>query len=398
MEPFSDSTLTFLGIFFLGLGLNLTPCVYPMLSITVSLFRGQKETSRAHAFLKSAVYVLGMAAIYSSLGVATAFTGGLFGAVLQSRWVLLAIGLLMAGMSASLFGFYVIQAPQWLVKMASRRGSDLIGVFLSGLFVGVFAAPCIGPLIIALIAFVAQKGDPLFAFRTFFILSMGLGFPYLLLGTFAGLADKLPKSGIWLIWVDRLFGTILLSVAAFYFILAVNPQWLPVLMPASVVLGGLYLGFLEQSKKYTPRFIHFKRVVGISAVVIGVAMPFLAPKQNVVWETFQAEKLTQAAVSGQSVIMDFYADWCIPCHELDRYTYTDSSVIKALESFRRLKVDLTDPDDPAIEALIEKYEILGVPTILFLDAHGNEIPETRQAGFVSAKEFLEILKKVKIQK
>lgn len=395
MQSFSDSSVTFFGIFLLGLGLNLTPCVYPMLSITVSLFRGQKEKNRAHAFLKAIVYVFGMAAIYSTLGVVTAFTGGLFGAALQSPWVLLAISILMAGMAASLFGFYIIQAPQWMVKLASKRGSDLLGVFLSGLFVGVFAAPCIGPLIIALIAFVAQKGDPVFAFRTFFILSMGLGFPYLILGTFAGLAEKLPKSGVWLVWVDRLFGTVLLGVAAFYFLLAVQPKWLPFLLPAALVFGGLYLGFIEKSAKTSAFFTKFKQTVGIFAIAAGIAIPVLTPKQSVLWETFSPEKISQAAAANKPVLMDFYADWCIPCHELDRYTYTDKQVIRELEGYTRLKVDLTHPEDPAVDALIEKYEILGVPTILFLGNDGKEVPGTRQTGFVSAKEFLEILKKTK---
>lgn len=396
MMEISDTSLTFAGIFLLGLGLNLTPCVYPMLSVTVSLFRSQKETGgRIHAFLKALVYVMGIAVIYSSLGVATAFTGGLFGAALQSRWVLLGIGFLMAGMAASLFGFYVIQAPQWLIKLASRRGSDLLGVFLSGLFVGVFAAPCIGPLIIALIAFVAQKGDPVFAFRTFFILSMGLGAPYLLLGTFAGLAHKLPKSGVWLVWVDRLFGTILLSVAGFYFILALNPKWIPWLLPASLVIGGIYLGFLEKSSKYTANFIFFKRFFAVLAVIAGVLIPLTAPKQGVVWEPFQPQKLEAALEARKPVVLDFYADWCIPCHELDQVTYKDPQVIQAMEGFVRLKVDLTDPDDPATDELIEKYEVIGVPTILFLDADGKEVTTARQTGYVSPKDFLEILKKVK---
>lgn len=395
MHPFTDSSVTFLGVFLLGLGLNLTPCVYPMLSITVSLFRGHQEKNRAHAFLKSVVYVLGMATIYSTLGVVTAFTGGLFGAALQSKWVLLGISLLMAGMAASLFGFFIIQAPQWMVKLASKRGSDLIGVFLSGLFVGVFAAPCIGPLIIALIAFVAQKGDPGFAFRTFFILSMGLGLPYIFLGTFAGLAEKLPRSGVWLVWVDRLFGTILLSVSAFYFLSAVHPQWLPYLMPVSLVLGGLYLGFIERSAKTSKAFTWFKRSVGLAAIAAGIAIPVLAPKQSVKWEMFSPAKVEQAAAEHKPILMDFYADWCIPCHELDSYTYTDPKVIAGVDSYARFKVDLTNPDDPAVDALIEQYEILGVPTILFLDENGKEVEGTRQAGFVSAKDFLEILKKIK---
>lgn len=392
MTNLSDSNLTFFGIFLLGLGLNLTPCVYPMLSITISLFRSQHETSRFHAFIKSVVYVLGMATIYSTLGVLTAFTGSLFGAALQSKWVLLGIGVIMTSMAASLFGFYIIQAPQWLTKAASKKGSDLIGVFLSGLFVGVFAAPCIGPLIIALIAFVAQKGDPVFAFRTFFIMSMGLGLPYIILGTFAGLAHKLPRSGVWLIWVDRLFGTILLSVGCFYFILALYPPLLPWLLPAALVLGGIYLGYIEKSNKYSSKFIMFKRAAGALAIAAGIAIHVMAPAQEVVWEKYDAAKFSQAQASKKPIVMDFFADWCIPCHELDRFTYSNAEVIKELDSFARFKVDLTNPDDEATQKLIDDFEVLGVPTVLFIDSSGKEVKEARLNGFYPAKEFLENLR------
>lgn len=390
----SDNTLTFFWVFLLGLGLNLTPCVYPMLSITLSLFRSQHETSRRHAFLKSLIYVLGMAVIYSTLGVVTAFTGGLFGAALQSRWVLLAISILMAGMAASLFGLYVIQAPQWLIRAASKRGSDLIGTFFSGMFVGVFAAPCIGPLMIALIAFVAQKGDPVFAFRTFFVMSLGLGFPYLILGTFAGLANRLPKSGVWLVWIDRFFGTVLLAVAGFYFILALNPSGLPWLLPISLAAGGLYLGFIEKSKGYTPKFLWFKRIAGTVAILSALAfMPFVS-KTGVVWEKYEDSKLAQAAAHHQPVIIDFYADWCIPCHELDQQTYSHPKVVSLLEPFARFKVDLTHPEGEATQKLIEKYEVIGVPTVIFLDSKGREVKEARLAGFVPPEEFVEITKKI----
>jgi thiol:disulfide interchange protein DsbD len=389
----SESSLTLFGVFLLGLGLNLTPCVYPMISITVSLFRGHEQQAKHHAFIKAMVYVLGMSVIYSTLGVVTAFSGGLFGAALQNRWVLCGIGVLMLGMAASLFGFYILQAPQWLVKMASKRGTDLIGIFLSGLFVGVFAAPCIGPLIIALIAHVAQTGDPVYAFKIFFTMSLGLGLPYILLGTFAGLIHHLPKSGVWLVWVDRLFGTVLLSVAVFYFMLAFNAELLPWLVPGSLVLGGIYLGFIEKSKNYSPSFLQFKKLAGVLAVTAGLAIIFFAPKQGVVWESYTAEKVAQAEQAGKPVIMDFYADWCIPCHELDQFTYTDPKVIKLLSDFVRLKVDLTNPTDPALEKLIEDMEILGVPTILFLDAKGKEVRGARVTGLIPADELIDILEK-----
>ncbi len=398
MQPSFADTVSFFGIFLIGLGLNLTPCIYPMLSITVSLFGAQTGASRFQVFLRAFVYVLGMAVIYSALGTATAFTGSFFGAVLQSKWMLLAIAVLFLVLAGGMFDSYVFQAPSGLMNLAQRKSAGFAGLFLSGMFVGVFAAPCIGPLIIALLTHVGSKGDPIYAFRVFFTMSLGLGAPYLVLGTFAGLIPKLPKSGVWLAWVKKLFGTVLVAFSAFYFLLALAPDYLKWLLPAALVLGGIYLGFLEKSGTSSPGFVQFKKSAGILAVILGILIPLFAPRESVQWEIYSQEKLAQATKEARPVILDFYADWCLPCHELDRFTYSDPRVIAALEGFTRLKVDLTEADAEAPAALIEQYEVLGVPTILFLDPAGNEPEDSRVTGFISADELLRLLDEIGLKK
>lgn len=398
MQPAINDSLTFLGVFVIGLGLNLTPCVYPMLSITVSVFGGQTQASRWHVFLRALVYVMGMAVVYSSLGVATAFTGSIFGAALQSKWVLSGIAVLFLILAASLFEFFVFQAPGWLVKLAHRKSTDLLGIFISGMFVGVFAAPCIGPLIIALLAYVGSKADPVYAFWIFFIMSLGLGLPYMVLGTFVGLIPKLPKSGVWLVWIKQLFGVILLALAGFYFLLAFAPAYLKWIVPTALVLGGLYLGFFEKSGDHKPAFENFKKNAGVLAILAGLIIPLLGPKETVKWEPYSQELLIQAKQEGKPVILDFYADWCIPCHELDQFTYSNASVIQALDGFTRLKVDLTDAEDESSATLIETYGVLGVPTILFLNSAGEEVKNARVAGFISADELLRLLDENGLQK
>ncbi len=389
---FSDQSLTVLGVFLLGLGLNLTPCVYPMLSVTLSLFGVRQETNRSKAFLKALVYVLGMATMYTVLGTITAFTGGFFGAILQNKIVLIAVALLLAGLALSMFGVYTFQLPSQLVnKFAGKRGTHLAGIYVSGLLVGVFAAPCIGPPILALLAFVGTKGDPLFGLWIFFVLSLGLGTPYLILGTFSHLISRLPKSGVWLVWMERLFGVVLLSLSAFYLILAVSPSHLKWLVPLALTGGGGYLGFIEESKKYSPGFVRFKRIAGAVAIAAGMALPAFGPKESVRWEKYSPAALEEAAQNKKPVVMDFYADWCIPCHELDQFTYSNPKVIRALDRFARIKVDLTSSDDPSAEKIIEKFEIAGVPTILFLDSTGKEVKKIRTPGFVDAKEFLALI-------
>lgn len=391
MTPIAGSW-TLLGVFLVGLGLNLTPCVYPMLSITVSLFGTHQETNRRKTFLKALVYVLGIATMYSSLGVAAALTGGFFGSLLQKQWILIAVGALLIILSLSLFGVYTFQAPSFLLsKLATKRGINLIGFYLSGLFVGIFAAPCVGPPVVALLTVVGTKGDPLYGFWIFFLMSLGLGTPYLILATYSGLLKRLPKSGVWLLWVERLFGVVLLSVGAFYLALAFRPAFAKWMIPMALTGGGIYLGFIETSPKYSAWFIQFKKTLGVLAIVAGVAIPGFAPHQTVTWEKYTPQKLELAKSSAKPVILDFYADWCIPCHELDRFTYSDPEVIKALSGFERLKVDLTRPDSPAAAEPAENFEIIGVPTIVFLDSKGQEIKEDRVTGFISAKELLSIL-------
>ena len=389
-----DLTFTaFVGIFLTGLALNLTPCVYPMLSVTVALFTGGEKKTTGSSFLKAFAYVCGMASMYSTLGVIAALTGGFFGAFIQNQWILLAISGVMLFMALSMFGLYEFQMPSWLIEWVSgRKNTGFFGLFVSGLFVGIFAAPCIGPPIVALLTLVGQSGNPVSGFFVFFILALGLGLPYLLIGTFSDLIKKLPRSGAWLIWVKKIFGVILLSFTLFYFSLALYPDFLFLVVPVSLIAGGLYLGFLDSSGNQSISFKKIKYLVGILTIIFGVVVLLGKPKQGVAWEVYSKEKLELAKQMGKSVVIDFSADWCIPCHELDQHTYSNSDVIKTLESFVRLRVDATNPNsDEALEP-IETFDILGVPSVIFLDRTGKEVPNTRLTGFIPPAEFLENLK------
>jgi thiol:disulfide interchange protein DsbD len=389
------SLVAFLAIFVIGLALNLTPCVYPMLSVTVSLFGGQTETNTVKVFLKAVVYVLGIASMYSVLGVTAALGGGLFGSWLQSPWVLGTIAVLLFAMALSSFGLYQIQMPYWLTsKLGGTTGTGIISVFLSGLVVGVFAAPCIGPPVIALLTLVGTKGDPVFGFWAFFVLSLGLGFPYLILGTFSGLLKKIPKSGAWLVWVERIFGVVLTGAAMFYLSLALVPTYAAYIVPLTLFVGGIYLGFIDKSGNDRPLLKRIQWTVGMLSVVLGLYFGNGLRASSLSWEQYSEQRLIEAKADGKPVMMDFYADWCIPCMELDRNTFTNPEVAHEAEDFVRLKVDLTHFDSPEAEALRKKYNIAGVPTIVFLKSNGEESAEARVVGFVPPMEFAERLKSV----
>lgn len=330
-------------VFFGGLALNLTPCVYPMIAITVSYFGGQKDRSSGRAFAHALVYFLGIVITYSALGLAAALTGGLFGALLQSPAVLIGIGVLLVVLALSMFGLFELQPPQFLMQKATGLSSKAgyVGVFFLGAMVGIIAAPCIAPILVALLVFVGQRADPWVGWWMFFTLAVGLGLPYVVLGTFSGLLSRLPKSGTWMVWVKRVFGVALLAVAAWI----TNPLWMR----------------------------HAPAADGIR------------------WSPYSPSALRQAAAENRHVIIDFYADWCIPCKEMDKRTFSDPRVIQKSEQFRMLKADLTRTGSPEVQRLTKEFEIHGVPTTIFIGPDGNECRQLRQVGFVRADEFLQIM-------
>jgi thiol:disulfide interchange protein DsbD len=338
-----------LGVVFLwGLGANLTPCVFPMINITVSYFGGSSsERNVGRAFLSALVYCAGIVLTYSVLGLVAALTGSLFGALLQSPVVLIGIALLLVTLALSMFGLYEIQVPQALLQRATGLSSrsGFVGVFFLGAVLGIIAAPCLTPSVVVLIAFVSQKADAWTGWWVFFVFAWGLALPYLILGTFSGLLHRLPKSGKWMIGVKRFFGVVLLIVAGWFLIL-----------------------LLPKSKPLDPLKIE--------------------------------SQLAAAKAAGKPVVLDFFADWCAPCKKMDRETFPDPRVQERLARFAFVKVDLTRTGrtsgrrrsrSVAVEELMRQYEIAGVPTYVFLDPAGKEMTELRQVGFIEADGFVKLL-------
>lgn len=388
--------LAFIGIFIIGLALNLTPCVYPMLSVTVSLFGTNEASNMWDAFGRAAVYVLGIASMYTVLGTVASFTGSLFGGILQSPWVQAGVGVLLVGLAMSMLGLYEIRLPAGLTtKLGRAHGvAGPLGLFLSGLVVGVFAAPCIGPPVIALLAFVGAKGDPLFGSGAFLTLSLGLGLPYLILGTFSGLLNRLPRSGSWMIWVKRVFAVVLIGAGLFYFGLAFAPAHAFLALPITLVGAGIFLAVWNATSSSTGVAPRLAWVLGAGLILLGILAFRGLQKPGVDWQPYSPELVEAAKTAGRPVMLDFYADWCIPCLELDRITFTDREVVEEAGSFTTLKVDLTQFDSPESEELRRTFGVAGVPTIVLLDASGQEVREERTVGYVPPKVMLTRLRSV----
>lgn len=377
-----------IAVFFLGLSLNLTPCVYPMLSITVSLFAAE-GASRKKAFLHALIYALGICLMYSVLGAFAAATGSFFGSWLQNPWVLAAIGVFLLVPALSMFELFHLHIPG---LPSHIPGSGFLRYLISGLFAGLVASPCVGPPIIGLLAVAASQNNPPLAFWLFFVMSLGLALPYVLFGTFSGTLSKLPRSGAWLVWIKRGLGWVMLAWAAFYFSLAVLPGSFKWVLPVMMILASVDLGWIEKGN-HKPFFEAFKKWTAAALMAAALFLIFKPnPDAEVIWEAYRPGVVAEIQAAKQPAVFDFYADWCIPCHELDATTYRDPRVVKALEEFRRVKVDLTKEDNEVAQKAVEDFEIEGVPTILFLDASGKEIKPMRTAGYIGPDEFLLLLK------
>jgi thiol:disulfide interchange protein DsbD len=385
----------FLVLFLGGLALNLTPCVFPMLGITVSVFGARRRERPAKVLAHAIAYMLGIAVTYSVLGVVAALTGGLFGSALQNPLVNVGLGLLFIVLSLSMFGLYEMQPPGWVLqRLGGADATSLLGIFLSGLAVGIIAAPCVGPFVVAVLALLAQRGDALFGFQTMFAMSLGLGLPYLFLALFSNLIQSLPRSGDWMLWVKKVFGILLAAIGVYYALIGLAPRLAVWILPVALVLGGLYLGFVDRHGSAKRGFRMFKRALGVLAVLAGIPFVMLLLVEGLRFQPYDEAAMQAALAAGRPVMLEFSADWCVPCHELDRSTFIDRRVIARSRGFAIFKVDLTRYDSPGSRALRARYGVTGVPEILFFKPGKGEVREARVIGFIPPRLFLTHLEMV----
>lgn len=373
-------------VFLSGLALNLTPCVYPLIPITVGFFARQGSGRTSRTFGLAVAYVLGMSVTYSALGVFAALSGSLFGAWLQKPAVLVGIALLIAALALSMFGLWEIRVPHVLTDRTGSK-AGIAGALTMGLFVGFVAAPCIGPFVLSLLTYVAAKGSVATGLGLFFTLAMGLGLPYLVLGTVSGSLAKLPRSGEWMEAIRRVFGFALLALAIWFLrpLFPARPWEIGVAAP--LVAGAIWLFFLEKSGRSLAWFRPVRLLVALALLSTGLlfAVPRKAPATQLVFAPYSEAALRAAA--GKPVMIDFAADWCLPCKELEHKTFVDPAVVAAGRGWVFLKADLTKTGSPEVEALKEKWKVLGVPTLIFLGPDGRETGE-RVVGFEPPESFV----------
>lgn len=390
-RPGRGLLLTLALIFLGGLALNLSPCIYPMIPITVSYFGGKSGRMKGDTLIHGIIYLIGLSVTNSILGVVSALSGNMLGSSLQHPAALIAIALIITLLGLSFFDLWALRMPSALNKIASRNFSGYFGTFFMGLTLGIIAAPCIGPFILGLFAYVGQKGDPFFGFLCFFILSIGMGLPICILALFSGAMKRLPLSGDWMLWIRKLMGWVLIGMAVY----TISPLMSGRFTKTAVFLvaamaSGIHLGWLEKSGQSNARFMLIKRISGGLIILMGIGYLLVltfSGREGIRWAAYDEDLLAKAAQEGKPVIIDFYADWCIPCKWLDRNVFRDEEVAGLSEKFVMMRMDLTKKQ-AAQDMILERYHVIGVPTIIFINKDGQEEKKLRVESMVKTPEFL----------
>lgn len=385
-----------LAVFLGGLALNLTPCVYPMIPVTMAFFSAQAAGALGRIVLLAFIYILGLALSYAVLGALAAITGALFGSWLQQPVVLVGIAAVIVALSLSMFGIYDLRPPRILSRRLGQASTGLWGAFVMGLVVGLVAAPCIGPFVLSLLLLIGNLRNPAIGFLLFFVLGVGMGLPYLVLGVAANRLGHLPKAGEWLVWSKHALGFVLLGLAVYFVRPLLSPKLLGALVVGLLALAGVYLGWLARMADRHRKFVWVRRTVGGALLLAALAMgwPRSPAGPSVPWQPYSPAVFEQAQREQRPVLVDVYADWCLPCVEMDHVTFRHPDVVNALASVVTLRVDATREIAPDAEALLERYRVYGAPTVLFFDRQGKERTDLRVTGFVDAQDLLQRLQRL----
>ena len=400
-----------------GLLLALTPCVFPMIPILSGIIvgRGHKIT-RMHAFILSLAYVLGMAITYAAAGVVAGFSGSLISNALQTPWVLGSFAAMFVLLSLSMFGLYELQLPNsWQSKLTGAsnhlHGGHLSGVFVMGALSAIIMGPCVAAPLAGALLYIGQTHDAVLGGVALFALALGMGAPLLLIGTSAGVL--LPKAGAWMESVKSFFGVMLLALAIWIIqpLLAIAVQML--LWAALLIFSAIYLHALDALPHNANGWHKLLKGIGLLTLLLGVAYmigalsgahDILRPLGNIGRAEAQTPATLQfsrvkdiaeldqrlAQARGQTVMLDFYADWCVSCKEMERFTFTDAAVQAKLKPVLLLQADVTAYSETD-QALLKRYGLFGPPAILFFDAQGKELGDFRVTGYQHAAQSLKSL-------
>ncbi|WP_301101851.1 protein-disulfide reductase DsbD [Propionivibrio sp.] len=415
--------LVILSFFGFGLLLALTPCVFPMLPILSGIIVGAGRdghgVSHARGFALSLAYVLGMAITYAAAGVAAGLTGTLLSSTLQNPWVLGSFALIFIVLSLSMFGFYELQLPTFLQSKVSEeaahlKGGSLPGVAAMGALSAIIVGPCVAAPLAGALLYIGQSGNALLGGMALFFMALGMGMPLLAIGLSAG--TLLPKSGPWMMAVKKVFGVILLATA-----LGIVAPVIPVGVEMAawallLIVPAIFLHAVDPLPAHARSGQRFWKGIGMVMLIAGAAMLVGAlsgardpwqplsglrsgnspsESRRLPFERIRslAELDSRIKASGKPVMLDFYADWCVSCKEMERYTFSDARVQQKLVGWTLLQADVTANSDED-KALLARFKLFGPPSIIFFDAQGRESEAVRVTGFQNSEVFLATLSRL----
>ena len=416
--------LTFFG---LGLALAFTPCVFPMIPILSGIIAGQGEKVDARkAFMISVVYVLAMAVTYTIAGVFAGMSGENIQIWFQNPWILSSFALIFVLLALSMFGFYELQLPSSLQSKITelsnkQKGGNYTGVIIMGFLSALIVGPCVAPPLMGALIYISQTGDPFLGGGALFFMSLGMGLPLILIGTSAG--KFLPRAGVWMDAVKAGFGVMMLGIAIWMLervLPGVIILWLWALL---FIFSAVYIGALTPIHDNTTGWARFRKALGLVMLIYGAILIIAASAgssdimqplkglssgnggtANKTVQHLKFKKVTsieqldselaKAKQNGKNVMIDYYADWCISCAELEKYTFSDAKVIESLNDFILLQADVTDDNEDS-KKLLKTYQLIGPPAILFFNQQGQELRHFRLVGYKEASQFIEHINKFK---
>lgn len=405
--------------FLAGIGISFTPCIYPMIPITIAIIGGQETHRPLRGFYLSLIYVLGIAVVYSALGVAAASTGALFGSAVKSPWVVGFVAAVFIALAFSMFGVYELKLPTSLAEKfgGKKNGAGALGIFFMGLVSGTVASPCVGPVLVSLLVYIASTGSKFLGFWLLFVFAWGMGLLLIVVGTFSGALKALPKSGTWMVMVKGILGIILMG-AALYYIKAIIPEGIfLIVLGIFLITVGVFSGGLDRIVSESAVLLRVKKSFGVLCVIFGIYFligtlllkglilePLSAIQTSIgskesasdegsgiEWMLSEDGGLRLARNGNRPAMIDFWAEWCSVCKKLEKKTLSDPDIVKESKRFVNIKIDCTDVDDPKIKDIWARYGIVGLPTIIFLDRSGVVLQGKTVNGFVDPFELKKIM-------
>jgi thiol:disulfide interchange protein DsbD len=387
---------------------SLSPCVYPLIPITLSIMGARRYESHWHGFLVAASYVLGMSVVYTLLGAVGAYLGIIAGSLMQSSMVLIFFAVLFFIMALLTMGAITFKLPSKLLQRVSTiGGKGFKGAFLMGLVAGIIAAPCTGPVLGAILALIARDQNLAVGIALMACFSLGLGLPFLVLGTFSNAISRLPKSGAWMNSVKLFLSSAMFGMSIYFLSHILKPvkiilEYLSTVLATALVTGILFLIisillYLLKSKIYNI----FGIIIG--SISFALLLNFNSHQEDQInytnWYIINDKSLDESQINlilsearqnCRPVLIDFYADWCIACKQLAHETFSDNKVKDKLSKFYLIKIDATNSTN-LLDNLNKRFSVTGLPTIILLDSEGNERPGVRIMGFIKPKALLQIL-------